>query len=137
MAQAEFIAAGYDYQKAISMLESFEYFNDFPQFAEKIAQYQQLEAQLVSYPRMSEITHIFFHSLIVDPSRAFDGEYTDDGYNLYMTTLDEFNAILEEMYERGYVLVTPYQVAYEVTDSEGTHFTYGDIRLPEAKSPLS
>ena len=33
MAQAEFIAAGYDYQKAISMLESFEYFNDFPQFA--------------------------------------------------------------------------------------------------------
>ena len=134
--QADFIAAGYDYQKAIAMLESFEHFDDFPQFAEKIAQYQQLDAQLVSYPHMSEITHIFFHSLIVDPSRAFDGEYTDDGYNLYMTTLDEFNAILEEMYERGYVLVTPYQVAYEVTDSDGTHFTYGNIRLPEGKTPF-
>lgn len=136
MVQADFVAAGYDYQKAISMLESFEYYSDFPQFAQKIAQYQQLDAQLVSYPRMSEITHVFFHSLIVDPSRAFDGEYTEDGYNLYMTTLDEFNAILEQMYAKGYVLVTPYQVAYEVTDSEGTHFTYGNIRLPEGKIPF-
>ena len=134
--QADFVAAGYDYQKAISMLEGFAYFDQVPELAQKIAEYQQLDSQLVSYPYMNEITHIFFHSLIVDPSRAFDGEYTDDGYNLYMTTVDEFNAILEQMYARGYVLITPYQQAYEVTDETGTHFVYGDIRLPEGKIPF-
>ena len=136
IAQADFVAAGYDYAKAISMLESFEYYDRVPSLAQKVTEYRQLDSQLVSYPYMNEITHIFFHSLIVDPSRAFDGEYTEDGYNLYMTTVDEFNAILEEMYNRGYVLITPYQMAYEVTDENGTHFTYGDIRLPEGKIPF-
>lgn len=134
--ETDFIAAGYDYQKAIAMLESFEYYDRVPALAQKVTEYRQLDSQLVSYPYMNEITHIFFHSLIVDPSRAFDGEYTEDGYNLYMTTVDEFNAILEEMYARGYVLITPYQMAYEVTDETGTHFTYGDIRLPEGKIPF-
>jgi len=136
MEEADFIAAGYDYTSAIQMLENFEYYSSVPQMAAKIQEYQQLDSQLISYPAMNNITHIFFHSLIADPSRAFDGEYTEDGYNLYMTTVDEFNAILEEMYARGYVLITPYQQAYEVTDETGTHFTYGDIRIPEGKTPF-
>ncbi len=130
------IAAGYDYQKAIQMLQAFEYYDRAPALAEKVSQYQALDAQLVSYPNVNAVTHIFFHSLIVDPSRAFDSDYTNDGYNLYMTTISEFKAMLEEMYKRGYVLVTPYDVAYEVTDATGTHFTYGDIRLPEGKIPF-
>ena len=136
MEQADFIAAGYDYQKAIQILEEFEYYECVPELAERIKHYQQLDSQLISYPKMDSITHIFFHSLIVDPSRAFDSEYTNGGYNQYMTTIDEFNAMLQQMYDRGYVLVTPYDVAYEVTDSTDTHFTYGDIRLPEGKTPF-
>jgi hypothetical protein len=136
MKQADFIAAGYDYQKAISMLQGFEYYDAVPELGDRVNHYQQLDSQLVSYPKMNSITHIFFHSLIVDPSRAFDSEYTNGGYNQYMTTIDEFNAMLQQMYDRGYVLVTPYDVAYEVTDSTGTHFTYGDIRLPEGKIPF-
>lgn len=134
--QADFIAAGYDYQKAIGMLQSFPYYDSIPELAAKVSEYQQLDSQLVSYPNMSSITHIFFHSLIVDPSRAFDNEYTNGGYNQYMTTVDEFNAILQQMYDRGYVLVTPYDVAYEITDETGTHFTYGNIRLPKGKIPF-
>ena len=133
---AEFIAAGYDYQSAISLLESFEYYDRIPELSSKVSEYKALDSQLVSYPNMSQITHIFFHSLIVDTKRAFDGEYTDDGYNLYMTTVDEFNAILQQMYDRGFVLVSPYDIAYEITDENGTHFTYGDIRLPEGKIPF-
>ena len=109
--QANFIAAGYDYTKAINMLQNFEYFDSVPALADLIAQYKQLDSQLVSYPRMDSITHVFFHSLIVDPDRAFDDEYTNGGYNQYMTTIDEFNAILQQMYDRGYVLVTPYDIA--------------------------
>lgn len=134
--ETDFIAAGYDYQKAISMLESFEYYDSVPSLSAKVSEYQQLDNQLISYAKMDSITHVFFHSLIVDPSRSFDGEYTDDGYNQYMTTCAEFVAMLEEMYARGYILVTPYDVAYEVTDEYGTRFSYGDIRIPKGRIPF-
>ena len=136
MADADFIAAGYDYQKAISMLKASKYYDSTPELQAKVQEYERLDGQLVSYDQMNNITHIFFHSLIVDTSRAFDTEYTAGGYNQYMTTVTEFNAILESMYEKGYVLVSPYDIAYEVTDSTGTHFTYGDIRLPAGKTPF-
>ena len=130
---ADFIAAGYDYQQATEMLESFEHFQDYPVMAERIESYKAQDAALVPYERMDQVTHIFFHSLIADPSRAFDGEYTDDGYNLYMTTVDEFNAILQQMYDKGFVLVTPYQVAGVQADGS---FGYNQIRLPEGKQPF-
>jgi hypothetical protein len=101
--------------------------------AARIKEYEKLDSQLVTYGPMTEITHIFFHSLIADPARAFDGEYTDDGYNLYMTTIDEFNAILQQMYDKGFVLITPYQAAK--ADANG-NFSYCEIRLPAGKKPF-
>lgn len=133
MKDADFIAAGYNYQEAIRMLEGFEHYEDYPAMSEKVKEYKELDQKLVPYQRMDQITHIFFHSLIVDPSRSFDGEYTDDGYNLYMTTVDEFKAILQQMYDRGFVLVTPYQIAKE--DANG-NFSFCEIRLPEGKQPF-
>lgn len=134
--QADFCAAGYDYQKAIQMLKSSEYYGSNEDLAKKEAEYQQLDSQLVTYSSPDTITHIFFHSLIVDPERAFDKDTDQNGYNMYMTTLDEFNAILEAMYQKGYVLISPYDMAYEVSDENGTHFTYGQIRLPAGKIPF-
>lgn len=136
IAEADFIAAGYDYEKAISLLEASPYFSESTTLSDKVAEYQQLDSQLVTYASPETITHIFFHSLIVDTDRAFDGDVDSDGYNMYMTTVDEFIAILEEMYAKGYVLISPYDMAYEVTDANGTHFTYGNIRLPAGKKPF-
>ena len=132
LAEADFVAAGYDYQKATAMLQEFAYYEEVPALAQKVAEYAQLDSQLVPYSQMQNITHVFFHSLIVDPARAFDKEYTNAGYNQYMTTIDEFIKMMEEMYARGFVLVTPYQVAYE----EGGRFVYGEIRLPAGKKPF-
>lgn len=135
--EADALAVGYDYQGAIALLKDFAYYDQAAEHLdEKIAAYEASDAQLVSYSKMDQITHVFFHSLVVDTDRAFDGDAHEKGYNLYMTTVSEFNQILESMYERGYVLVSPYDVAYEVTDAAGTHFTYGDIRLPEGKIPF-
>ncbi len=135
--EAERTAAGYDYQTAIQMLQSFEYYDQVPSLAEKVDEFAQLDAQLVSYPNMQNITHVFFHSLIVDPARAFDSDYTNAGYNQYMTTIDEFIEMMQQMYDKGYVLVSPYDVAYETTDENGnTCFTYGNIRLPAGKIPF-
>ena len=106
------------------------------ELSDKITEYQTAKSKLKRYARPDTITHIFFHSLIVDTKRAFDGDVDQNGYNMYMTTVDEFNAILEQMYQSGYVLISPYDMAYEVTDESGTHFTYGEIRLPAGKKPF-
>ena len=134
--QADFLAAGYDYEGAVALIQSAPDYGESEELNAKITEYRAADAKLVSYPRMNEITHVFFHTLVVDEARCFDGDYREKGYNLYMTTVEEFNQILESMYERGYVLVSPYDVAYEVTDESGTHFTYGDIRLPAGKIPF-
>ena len=134
--EADFIAAGYDYEKAISMLESSEFYEDSPIMQDRVKQYQTQDGQLVVYSQPENITHVFFHSLIVDTARAFDGDEDQNGYNMYMTTVDEFKAILEQMYQRGYVLISPYDMAYEVTDETGTYFRYGEIRLPAGKTPF-
>lgn len=133
---ADFIAAGYDYQRAIALIKLYEHYDKVPALAQRVAEYEALDAQLIPYAAMNTVTHVFFHSLIVDPARAFDDDYTNDGYNLYMTTISEFEGILQQMYDRGYVLVSPYDVAGEVTDESGTHFAYGNIRLPEGKIPF-
>ena len=132
--QADKLAGGYDYLGAIELLQSA---GENDTFAAKIAEYTQLDSQLVTYSDLDNVTHIFFHSLIVDPVRAFDGDEDQDGYNLYMVTVNEFKAILQQMYDRGYVLVSPYDIAYETTDALGnTSFVYGNIRLPEGKKPF-
>jgi len=136
MEQADFIAAGYDYAKAISMLESSSYYAQVPEMAAKVASYKDLDSKLVTYPKPQTVTHIFFHSLIADTDRAFDGDGDEGGYNMFMNTIAEFEAIMQQMYDKGYVLISPYDLAYEVTDENGTHFTYGNIRLPEGKIPF-
>ena len=53
-----------------------------------------------------------------------------------MTTKKEFLAILEQMYERGYVLVRLHDLAHIETDENGNEtMTAGDILLPPGKSP--
>lgn len=135
--EAEWMSLGYDYLGAIELIQSFEQYQDYDFLTAAISKYDELDNQLISYPDMDKITHIFFHSLIVDTDRAFDGDSDQRGYNQYMTTIAEFEAILQSMYDKGYILVSPYDVAYEVTAGAGyTYFVYGDIRLPEGKIPF-
>lgn len=135
--KADKLAAGYDYTAAISLLQTVSGYETVPALTDRIAQYTEADKKLVPYSDLDNITHIFFHSLIVDPERAFDGDDEENGYNLYMVTVSEFRAILQSMYDKGYVLVSPYDIAYESTRPDGsTYFAYGNIRLPEGKTPF-
>ncbi|MUN56108.1 polysaccharide deacetylase, partial [Kocuria koreensis] len=40
------------------------------------------------------VSHLFFHSLVADPKRAFDGDDEAKGYLDYMVTIDEFKKII-------------------------------------------
>ncbi len=136
--EADTIAASYDYDKALSLVNEYEAAYDN---AEDCSAYkQELETQKAQCTRWEDTTHIphiFFHSLIADTDRAFDGDEDEDGYNLYMTTISEFNAIMEQMYTRGYVLVDIHDMIKQVkTDDGSTVYRQGDIYLPAGKKPF-
>ena len=121
--KADFIAGGYDYQSAIALLQTHPGYENIADITARIETYTQLDEKLVTYTDLDNVTHIFFHSLIVDPERAFDGDRDEKGYNLYMVTVREFKAMLQQMYDRGFVLVSPYDIAYEKTDAAGNTVT--------------
>ncbi len=137
VSEAEFLAAGYDYDKAIEIIKSIPGYDKDPGMTNAISRYESTKATMVRHKNVSDITHIFFHTLIVDTSLAFDGDYEDAGYNQYMTTVTEFNRMMEEMYKRGYVLVDIHDIAREEMQEDGTvKFVPGDIYLPEGKIPF-
>lgn len=130
---AERLALGYDYDKAIELLQTSEEFSASPEVLQAIETYEMAKASLVEYD-IKKITHVFFHSLVMDNARAFDGDDDSKGYNQVMTTSNEFLKILEEMYSRGYVLVRLHDMAHEETDENGNvRMVKGKIMLPEGK----
>ena len=65
---------------------------------------------LVAY-EPEEVTHIFFHTLTVDPKRAYKSSEAS-GYNSNMATVDEFKKILQQLYDNNYCLVKLHDLAY-------------------------
>lgn len=127
------IAAGYDYDKAIELLQTSSIYGLDTRITEAITSYEDTRASLVEYD-INQITHVFFHTLIMDNAKAFDGDRKEGGYNQMMTTKSEFEKILQSMYDRGYVLVRLHDLASEVTDDAGnTKFVKNPIMLPEGK----
>ena len=143
---ANYLAAMYDYDGAIAKIQSVSGYESNAAYTAAIADYEQRKSEAVVYADNSTIPHIFFHTLIVDTSRAFDDNIAiskQDGmnkvkdYNYVMTTVDEFCRILEEMYSRGYVLVSIYDVASYETQADGTQvMKHQPIYLPEGKKPF-
>lgn len=136
ISQADRLALGYDYDKAIELINSSELDKSEARMQDALSRYESAKAALVPAD-MNKITHVFFHTLVMDTSKAFDGDTDSGGYNSVMTTRDEFIKILESMYEKGYVLVRIHDIAYEAPDENGgTHFVKGNIMLPEGKKPF-
>ncbi|WP_051348735.1 polysaccharide deacetylase family protein [Peribacillus kribbensis] len=130
--QAAFSAQQYDYQRAMTLLNQSNYSRD-PEIKSTVQTYQNEQKNLVKWPDNGKISHLFFHSLVVDESRAFDGDYMDRGYKDYMVTIEEFKKILQQVYDRGYVLVNIQDIAKP--DPKG-NMVYQSIYLPQGKKPL-
>lgn len=135
--KADRLALGYDYDKAIELLSSNETFKDDPKVSEAIAKYNETKSTLVRQDP-EKVPHVFFHSLIVDKSKAFDGDRKQMSYNQVMTTVGEFEKILDILYEKGFVLVRIHDIAaMEKDESTGEYvMTPKDIMLPPGKTPI-
>lgn len=133
LADAKRLADGYDYEAAMELLKSCSDYQNHPELTAQLAEYEAISETLVPVD-ISKVTHVFFHSLVVDTAKAFDGDSREGGYNQVMTTVDEFEKILQSMYDKGFVLVRLHDLAYETTDENGeTVMTKGTILLPEGK----
>lgn len=130
--QAKTMYAQYDYDGAIKLLKSQKDFDKNKDYMDIAAKCQVAKASLVEYP-IEQITHVFFHTLIKDTSKAFDGDKDEGGYNQMMTTIDEFNKIIQIMYEKGYVMVSLHDMA--AVNEDGT-MSRGKIMLPKGKNPF-
>lgn len=103
-----------------------------------IQEYETTKSSCVAVD-VTTIPHIFYHSLVNDPSAAFNastlGQAQADGMNAWMTTVDEFDKITQQLYDNGYVYVSLHDLVTETTDADGTvHFTPNQsLMLPSWK----
>ncbi|MCC8052105.1 MAG: polysaccharide deacetylase [Clostridiales bacterium] len=130
--EAETLAAMYDYDGAVECVQASEYYETSELLQQAATSYEKTKADCVSWSP-EEVTHIFFHLIIWDASKAFDGDLYAEGYNQYMVTMDEFSAIMQTMYDEGYVMVSMHDMCEVNVD--GT-VTAKEILLPEGKTPF-
>ncbi len=126
------IAAMYDYDGAISYLKASENYTTSQDIQDAVADYEAAKEACISW-EPEDVTHIFFHTIIVDPSKAFDGDEDAEGYNQYMVTMDEFSAIMQIMYDEGYVMVSLHDMC---TVNEDGSMSAKNILLPSGKTPF-
>ncbi|MDD3279409.1 MAG: polysaccharide deacetylase [Lachnospiraceae bacterium] len=142
MAEAQTLAVQYDYDGAMAKLGEIENADQDADVITKMAEYQAAKSSLVAWDPV-KVTHVFYHSLVVDPAKGFsltgdDGwDNATKGWCQWMTTVEEFNRINDQMYANGYVLVALSDLYTETTDENGTvHITTNQIMLPEGKKPF-
>ena len=141
LAQAQLLAAGYDYDGAIALLRSIPDYESDSTLTAAIQEYETTKSSCVAVD-VTTIPHIFYHSLVNDPSAAFNastlGQAQADGMNAWMTTVDEFDKITQQLYDNGYVYVSLHDLVTETTDADGTvHFTPNQsLMLPPGKKAI-
>lgn len=129
LAQINKLADGYDYAKAIKLAKD----DPSKKLNELVRGLETEKKDAHAWEHPDQIPHLFFHSLVVDPKRAFDDESTAQGYEDYMVTQREFEAILDELYSRDFVLVNPADFAGL---DKKKNMSYRKIMIPAGKKPI-
>ena len=83
------------------------------------------------------VEHLFFHPVVAYPELAFDGDSQANGIDDWMVTVDEYNKILQSVYDNGYILVDINDVWSETTGEDGQpKMVRNTLYIPEGKKPL-
>lgn len=134
--EANRLAAMYDYDAAIALLQGQSDFSSNQDYANAVSNYETEKGKLVKWADNTQITHVFFHSLVVEPTVAFSS-YKADDYNEVMTTIDEFCKMIQSMYDKGFVLVKLHDIAEIQVQEDGTEkMVQKEIMLPPGKKPF-
>ena len=135
--EAALLAAGYDYDTAIAKLEGFTGNKaKYPEMEIRLSEYKQQKSLLVAHNDPGAIPNLAFHVLIADPARAFTNQELSGQYNRNFVTIDEFEKILEQLYNNGYVLVDMDCFIAETVTGETITYSSKPIYLPDGKKPF-
>jgi hypothetical protein len=95
------------------------------------------ESQANLVPWNGIVEHLFFHPVVTYPELAFDGDAKEAGIDEYMVTLEEYNKILQNLYDKDFVIVDMNDVWSEVTGDDGEpHMRRNTLMIPEGKKPI-
>ena len=137
LSEAAQLAAGYDYDTAIAKLESFTGDKSkYPDIETRMSEYKQQKSLLVAHNDPAAIANLSFHVLIADPSRAFTDREWGNSYNKNFVTTDEFEKILQQLYDNGYVLVDMDCFIAETVTGDAVTYSSKPLYLPDGKKPI-
>ena len=137
LAQAEEMAAQYNYEDAILLLDSMGDLTEYQELQAKRAEYVNTMTSLVEYNNPHDIPNLSFHVLIHDMAKAKSNEQYGGNYNKNFVSTSEFTKILENLYRNGYVLVDFESFVGAKTDINGNaQFEPVPIYLPADKKPV-
>ena len=135
--EAERLAAEYNYEDAIILLDSVGDLTEHQDLQAKRAEYVNTMSSLVEYNNPHDIPNLSFHLLIHDLAQALKSEQYGGSYNKNFVSTGEFTKILENLYRNGYVLVDFDSFVGAKTDINGNEqFEPVPIYLPADKKPV-
>lgn len=141
LVQAELLATQYDYEGALELIKSVENYEQDADLVAVAAKYSAAKSSLITVDAGS-VQHLFFRPLIYDYDRAFNvtlqGQSTVDTLKAWTLTVEEFQRVLNQMYENGYVFVSIHDLADITVNEDGTYTIKKSksIKLPEGKTPV-
>ena len=132
------LAAEYDYEGAMKLLAS--YSGGLATHTELMNQYNSYKtalSELVVWDNLAQIPNLSFRTLVADLQKASADPNRGSRYASRHVTTEEFTRILNQLYENGYVLVSPTDFVTTVTKADGSVvLNRTSIRLPKDKKPI-
>ena len=134
---ADAYATQYNYDKAISLIQSISGYESDADMSGAISKYQSQKAACVPVD-VTTVPHVFFHSLLND-DRGFRKDIVGEDRawrnDAAMTSADEFDHMMEDMYEAGYVLISLYDMCIRTKNEDGSISIAKNtnLMLPEGK----
>lgn len=138
LSDAAILASQYDYYGAMEVLSTYSGgINTSEALMTKYQEYYEAFGALIPWDNINDIPNLSFRLLIADLSRALnDPDYGTSFNNNYVTT-GEFEKILQELYDNGFMLVSLYDLAPKTVNDDGSvSISEGTIYLPEGKQPI-
>ena len=135
---AAVLADMYDYQGAISLIDSFSgNIALYPQLTQLRNEYVTANDQLVTWDDPNSVLSLSFQMLIADPNRAFSHDEQGESMEYHYITTSEFSKLLETLYASNYILVSLDDFVTTQSAQAGESSVVGTpLRLPAGKKPL-
>ena len=130
-------ATQYDYDRAVAVIQKLDGYDSNSALVDAISDYTAQKAACTPAD-VTVIPHVFFHSLLNDDRGLKESVVGRDRAwrnDAAMTTADEFDHLIMQMYEAGYVLVSLDDMCIKTKNDDGSTSVAKNtsLLLPEGK----